>query len=254
MLLGPGAVSQSRWSIKAAVVATGLHWHPSENFGQRKDGARPQLIVLHYTAMLSAEAALARLCDPIHQVSAHYLISQLGVTWHLVEDHQRAWHAGAGRWGGIEDVNSYSIGIELANCGDHPFAEAQMRALEELLCNLLGRWSLPATAVIAHSDLAIGRKVDPGPRFDWLRLARQGLSVWPMPATGGDFHADVAAFGYRSTGTDDAAKISLLQAFRLRFRPAANGPLDALDCQLAAGLPQNFRPLTDGLFLPKQSF
>ena len=97
MLLGPGAVSQSRWSIKAAVVATGLHWHPSENFGHRKDGASPQLIVLHYTAMLSAEAALARLCDPIHQVSAHYLISQFGVTWHLVEDHQRAWHAGTGR-------------------------------------------------------------------------------------------------------------------------------------------------------------
>ncbi|MDG2406212.1 MAG: N-acetylmuramoyl-L-alanine amidase [Paracoccaceae bacterium] len=219
-------------------MLTGLQWHPSENFSQRKDWALPKLIVLHYTAMSSAEAALVRLCDPMYQVSAHYLISEYGVIWQLVEDCQRAWHAGVGCWGDIDDVNSYSIGIELANCGDHPFAEAQICALEDLLRALMGRWSLPAAAVIAHSDLAIGRKVDPGPRFDWQRLARQDLSVWPMPTTGGDFFANLAAFGYRLTGTDYAAKAALLQAFRLRFRPMATGPLDELDCQLAAGLSQ----------------
>ena len=217
-------------------MAVTPQWHPSQNHGPRKQGARPRLIVLHYTAMDSTEAALQRLCDPQYEVSAHYLVSPSGTLWQMVDETRRAWHAGAGQWGEITDVNSHSIGIELANRGDHPFAEAQMAKLEGLLADVMVRWSLTAPSVIAHSDLAIGRKFDPGARFDWRRLARQGLAVWPEPAAEGDFFKDAAAFGYRVAGPNTRAAAALLYAFRLRFRPMAQGPLDRVDCALAAGL------------------
>ena len=217
-------------------MAAQSQWHPSKNFGERKNAAKPSLIVLHYTAMTSTDAALQRLCDPAHEVSAHYLISNEGYTWQLVAETRRAWHAGAGLWGDVSDVNSHSIGIELTNAGDHPFAAPQMLALEILLRDVMERWSIPPQAVIAHSDFAIGRKRDPGPRFDWRRLAQQGLSVWPEPADAGNFFVDARAFGYRLPDCGQTAKAAFLQAFRSRFRPMAQGPLDAEDARLAAGL------------------
>lgn len=208
-----------------------------------------ELVVLHYTAMPTCGDALVRLRDPVAEVSAHYLVAEDGTIFSLVDEGVRAWHAGAGAWRGEADVNSRSIGIELANPGGRPFAEPQMRALEVLLAEVLQRHALPPQAVIAHSDMAPGRKGDPGPRFDWRRLALQGLAVWPglpgvpppqpSPTGGGggacdepsDFLHDLHAFGYPALGSD-----VLLQAFRLRFRPWARGPLDATDCSLAAGL------------------
>ena len=205
--------------------------HPSPNFGERRGGGRVELVVLHYTAMPSCAAALERLCDPAAEVSAHYLIDGDGAVLALVDEGARAWHAGAGSWGGLGDVNSRSIGIELANGGQEPFAEPQMAALERLLAGVLERHGLGAEAVIAHSDMAPERKGDPGPRFDWRRLAVQGLAVWPEPGAPGDFIADLRTFGY-----PEAALESLLTAFRLRFRPWARGPLDETDLVLAAGL------------------
>lgn len=204
--------------------------HPSPNFGERRGGARIGLIVLHYTVLDCAEA-LDRLCDPVAEVSAHYLIDRDGTVLSLVPEEARAWHAGAGEWRGAGDVNSRSIGIELVNSGAEPFAEPQMAALERLLADLMHRHALPPAAVIGHSDMAPDRKSDPGPRFDWRRLARQGLAVWPEPATPGDFLADLRAFGY-----PEASPGTLLAAFRLRFRPWAKGPLDDTDRALAAGL------------------
>ncbi len=207
-----------------------MRMHPSPNFGDRR-GKRVDLIVLHYTAMASAAEALARLCDPGPEVSAHYLIDRDGTVFHLVDEAMRAWHAGAGEWGGEGDVNSRSIGIELQNTGSEPFAEPQMAALEALLSDLLGRHALSPKAVIGHSDMAPDRKGDPGARFDWRRLALQGLTVWPVPAEPGDLQADLRAFGYPDAPTD-----TLLTAFRLRFRPWGEGPLDDTDRALAAGL------------------
>src|SRR5690606_35918468 len=114
--------------------------------------------------MASAEAALARLCDPVAEVSAHYLIGRDGRIWQLVEEEARAWHAGTGEWRGRGDVNSRSIGIELDNDGRSPFAAPLMDALEALLPGILARWSIPTHGVIAHSDFAPARKIDPGPR------------------------------------------------------------------------------------------
>lgn len=214
--------------------------HPSPNFGERRGAGRVELVVLHYTAMASCAEALARLCDPVTEVSAHYLIDSDGTVLSLVDEAARAWHAGAGTWGGTGDVNSRSIGIELANTGATPFAQAQMAALEWLLAGILARHALPPQAVIGHSDMAPDRKGDPGPRFDWRRLALQGVSVWPQaggPESAGpsDFAADLRAFGY-----PDAAPDVLLAAFRLRFRPFARGPIDATDCALAADLSRRF--------------
>lgn len=205
--------------------------HPSPNFGERRGRARVELVVLHYTAMPSCAAALERLCDPGAEVSAHYLIDGDGTVLSLVDEAARAWHAGAGEWGGAGDVNSRSIGIELANTGREPFAEAQMAALERLLAAMLERHGLRPEAVIGHSDMAPDRKGDPGPRFDWKRLAMQGLSVWPDLGEPGDFLADLRAFGY-----PEAPPETLLTAFRLRFRPGIQGPMDDRDRALAAGL------------------
>lgn len=221
--------------------------HPSPNFGDRRGGAAVDLIVLHYTVLDCAEA-LARLCDPVAEVSAHYLIDRDGTVLSLVDEEARAWHAGAGAWGGAGDVNSRSIGIELVNSGAEPFAERQMLALEELLAQVMARHGLGPQSVIAHSDMAPERKSDPGPRFDWRRLALQGLAVWPdaadgqrpspVPAQGDGAASDPVTFldDLRAFGYPEAPQEALLAAFRLRFRPWATGALDQTDLALAAGL------------------
>jgi N-acetylmuramoyl-L-alanine amidase len=217
--------------------------HPSPNHGPRRDGARPDLVVIHYTAMQSAYAALERLCDPEAEVSAHYLICEQGRIWQLVEEEQRAWHAGAGRWGAVTDVNSRSVGIELANRGDHPFAAAQMDALEGLLTQIMARWAIPPERVIGHSDMAPLRKCDPGARFDWRRLARRGLSIWPdadLATPPGDFLTDAAQAGFHPPEGCADAQTAVLTALRLRFRPQATGALDATDRAIAADIARRF--------------
>ncbi|SLN31318.1 N-acetylmuramoyl-L-alanine amidase AmiD precursor [Falsiruegeria litorea R37] len=219
----------------ASVDAEGAIWHPSPNCGPRRDGLTPSLVVVHYTAMQSAEAALERLCDPAAEVSAHYLIGQDGTLWQMVREADRAWHAGAGEWHGRCDINSRSVGIELDNRGDHPFAEPQMATLERLLPQILSRWGIASAGVIGHSDMAPGRKFDPGPRFDWQRLEQQGLAggrghdCGPQNAPWDVFRALAQRAGF-TADVDDA---TLLSAVRLRYRPWGRGTL----------APEDFSPL-----------
>lgn len=214
---------------------------PSPNFEPRAGGRRPDLVVLHYTAMRSAETALARLCDPSAKVSAHYLIGRDGRLWALVDEDARAWHAGVSMWGGEADVNSRSIGIELdypgfgEGCGATenpgarpPFFEAQMARLEALLRRIMARWSIAPQGVLAHSDVAPGRKRDPGEKFDWARLARSGLAVALDPDASRRVETvaagfDEAAFrgAARRFGYGDWPLEALLDGFRRRFRPMA---------------------------------
>ncbi|MFG5380733.1 N-acetylmuramoyl-L-alanine amidase [Yoonia sp. R2-816] len=196
------------------------------------------MVVIHYTAMETAEAALKTLCNPETEVSAHYLIAADGEVTSLVPEALRAWHAGAGRWGAVTDVNSRSIGIELANDGFSPFAAAQMDALTDLLRGIRARWDIRPERVIGHSDMAPGRKIDPGPRFDWRRLALEGLGVWPHAQTGdtAKFVPMMRAFGYNA----DADADLLLQVFRMRFRPGATGPLDPKDAGMITDLASRF--------------
>ncbi|MEM8959381.1 MAG: N-acetylmuramoyl-L-alanine amidase [Pseudomonadota bacterium] len=233
ILLAPGA--------PVPADAQGALWHPSPNFGPRRDGAGVSLVVIHYTAMESAEAALQRLSDPTFEVSAHYLIGDDGTLWQMVREAERAWHAGFGEWGGRADVNSRSIGIELDNPSDQPFPAVQMEVLQTLLQEVLARHDLPEEAVIGHSDMAPERKRDPGRLFDWRALAAAGLSVWPEPlqdhpaADEGRFLADAHRFGYPET---DLAH--LLDAVRQRFRPEATGPMSPEDMAIVADLARRF--------------
>jgi N-acetylmuramoyl-L-alanine amidase len=203
---------------------------PSPNFGARRGGVLPSLIVIHYTAMGSCAEARARLCDPAFEVSCHWLISETGVAEGLVPEDMRAWHAGAGEWAGLSDINSHSIGIELANSGSQPFSEPQMASLEDVLRGIMARWDIPPRRVIGHSDMAPTRKGDPGARFDWRRLGLQGLAVWPKGL--GDAEAALArsldAIGYPACDAD-----ARLAAFRLRFRPWGRGAESAEDRALA---------------------
>lgn len=218
--------------------------HPSPNFGPRRDGLLPRLVVIHFTGMAVMEEALERLCAPEHEVSAHYLIARDGRLFQLVEEEQRAWHAGHGTWGGLADINSRSIGIELDNTGSAPFSAPLMDRLEGLLAALLPRWNIPPEGVIGHQDFAPTRKWDPGPRFDWQRLARSGLAVWPepeLPMTAdrpeeAAFLAAAQGFGYPV----EAGLETLLATFRARFRPWATGPLAAADMAAIHDLARRF--------------
>ncbi|GAA6208010.1 N-acetylmuramoyl-L-alanine amidase [Cognatishimia sp. WU-CL00825] len=213
--------------------------YPSGNFGPRRENARPSLVVIHYTAMSDAQSALDTLCNPNTEVSAHYLIAADGRVFQMVDEAARAWHAGAGRWGDITDVNSHSIGIELDNKGDHGFSEPLMASLELLLEGVLKRWDIKPKGVIAHSDLAPQRKIDPGKRFDWARLAKRDLALWPDDKISTEEWAQSArTFGYPLDCDPDPEKANNLcfQAFRSRFCPWKTGAEDAEDRRIMARL------------------
>ncbi|MEE8445930.1 MAG: N-acetylmuramoyl-L-alanine amidase [Alphaproteobacteria bacterium] len=204
---------------------------PSPNHNARR--AAVDMLLLHYTGMASAAAALARMCDAEAKVSAHYMIEEDGVTWRLVAEENRAWHAGESFWAGERDINSHAIGIELVNPGHEfgyrPFPEAQMEALIDLASDILSRHPIPAARILGHADVAPRRRQDPGELFDWPRLARAGIGLWPEVPQGGNTMSDaeaqeaLARFGYE---TEDLP--ATLVAFQRHFRPAQiNGKLDA---------------------------
>lgn len=194
---------------------------PSPNHGARRGVVAPDMAVLHFTAMSTAEAAVERLRDPAAEVSCHWLIAEDGRIFQLVDETRRAWHAGLARWGGAVDVNSRSIGIELANDGAQPFPEPQMTALERLLDRTARRWAIPPERVIGHEDCAPVRKRDPGVRFDWRRLALGGRAVWLDGAPEAGAPADPAAFAEagRRFGYPVEDGPDWIAAFRRRFRP-----------------------------------
>ena len=192
---------------------------PSPNFGPRKSGGAVDMLVLHYTGMASAEASLDRLCDPEAQVSAHYLIDEVGAVYHLVDEEMRAWHAGLAYWRGETDVNSRSIGIELQNTGHDgglpDFPELQIEALITLSREILMRYPIPPIGIVGHSDIAPDRKQDPGERFPWQRLADAGIGVFPKAGLSTDRSLDALL---TEIGYDPAAK-DRESAFKRRFLP-----------------------------------
>jgi N-acetylmuramoyl-L-alanine amidase len=200
---------------------------PSPNWNER---ALPiSMVVLHYTGMESAEAALARLTDPAAQVSAHYLIDEDGTVTRLVAEDKRAWHAGKAYWRGITDVNSASIGIELVNPGHElgyrPFTDEQMSSLAPLLAVIMRRHRIDPSMVLGHSDVAPQRKQDPGELFDWEMLSSLGLALeTPRPRirllheNPGAFYLALERFGY-----DIADGHAAVAAFERRWRPRRIG-------------------------------
>lgn len=191
----------------------GALWQPSPNFDQR----RPNFVILHQTSNDTAAKALATLTDPQRGVSAHYLIGRDGTVIQLVDESARAWHAGDSWWGGNTDLNSASIGIELDNTGNEEFAAAQIDALLGLLGELRLRHRIPQANYLAHGDVAPMRKVDPGRRFPWQRLAAQGFGLWcetPPAAAPAGFDA---LLGLQALGYDVRAPAAARAAFRRHF-------------------------------------
>lgn len=189
---------------------------PSPNHDARPDGAVISMLVLHYTDMPSAEAALRRLCDPLAEVSAHYLIDEAGTIHRLVPEARRAWHAGKSHWRGIEGLNAVSLGIELANPGHslgyRAFPPAQTAALIALARDIVARHAIPPRNVVGHSDIAPERKLDPGELFDWRALAAQGIGLWPEPVS----ETTVAPFALLSEG-DQGPRVSALRTALARY-------------------------------------
>ena len=210
---------------------------PSPNFTKRRGTSKPDMVVLHYTATSSASNALNTLCSSKAQVSAHYLISENGCIFNLVDENKRAWHAGLSQWGGISDINSHSIGIELSNDGFSPFGEKLMGSLEILLKEILKKWNIPVHRVLGHSDISPGRKIDPGRKFDWERLSLSGLAIFVeskgiLKVDRNKFVSDLKRFGYNV----EVPFETLLLSFRLRFNPFVVGPLSKNDVTIANNL------------------
>lgn len=223
---------------------------PSPNFGDRQavDGViGVRHLVVHYTGMVGAAAALARLTDAAAQVSAHYLVDDDGAITRMVAEDKRAWHAGKSFWRGVRDINSTSIGIEIVNPGhDHgyiAFPEAQIAALIELAAGIVDRHAITPDNIVGHSDIAPGRKIDPGELFPWRRLADAGIGLWPEPSRPLPGVPNLTAafrrlseIGYPvpindMLGSDllspDSGATDVLAAFQRRFRPQrVDGILD----------------------------
>lgn len=213
--------------------------HASPNVGERRGRLGPRILIMHYTGMASAAKAIDWLSRPESKVSCHYVIDEAGRITQMVPERLRAWHAGVAHWAGETDVNSASIGIEIQNPGHedgyHPFPRAQMRAVRDLALDIVARHTIAPERVLAHSDVAPLRKIDPGEKFDWRWLALAGVGHWvPAVPMRGEIPAIedagmlaamrsmLVAYGY-GVGVDGASGPDLatvVRAFQRHFRPA----------------------------------
>jgi len=227
----------------------GVEVRVSPNFGPRVGVTAPDMIVLHYTGMASGEGAESWLCDPASEVSSHYLVHEDGRIVQMVREGDRAWHAGLGSWKGVTDVNSRSVGIEIVNPGHflgYPdFPDRQIEAVIALCAGICRRHGIPPERILAHSDVAPGRKIDPGEKFPWDRLAAAGVAAgrheplvhggpWIGPGASGKaverLQTMLAMYGYgvEITGRFDPLTRVVVEAFQRRFRPSRiDGIVDA---------------------------
>lgn len=235
---------------------------PAINVEPRRVGLRPSLLILHYTGMSSAPKAVAWLACAQSQVSCHYVVDEAGLITQLVPEGLRAWHAGVAVWHGESDINSASIGIEIQNPGhEHGYPEfpaAQMAAVAALSRDIIARHALEPHNILAHSDVAPARKIDPGEKFDWSYLHRAGVGHWieptPLDPDDAGFEPGYAGpavlqaqaalqrygYGVEITGTLDEATGFALRAFQLHFRPArVDARLDASTLQTLERLTQS---------------
>ena len=220
---------------------TGAEVRVSPNFGPRREGARPSIIVLHYTGMETGEGAEAWLCNPESEVSSHYLVHEDGRVVQMVRETDRAWHAGRGSWQALTDINSHSIGIEIQNPGHQhgypDFPAAQMNAVVALGKDIARRHAMAADAVLAHSDIAPARKIDPGEKFNWMLLAREGLGLWVRPSL---VRADDPGLGLGDSGSRVARAQELLALYGYHVEPT--GILNEETGQVLKAFQAHFRP------------
>jgi N-acetylmuramoyl-L-alanine amidase len=238
-------MSRNLFAADSCVVA---EVDPSPNFGERKDGRRVDMVLLHYTGMRHADAALELLKAPGSEVSCHYFVYEDGRIVQLVQESQRAWHAGKSFWAGESDVNSCSIGIEIVNPGhDHgypPFPKRQIAAVTALCRSIQTRHNIPPTRVLAHSDVAPARKQDPGEKFPWRTLYESGVGHWVKPAPIMDFGQTLRP-GDRSNAVATMQKLLAEYGYGIEV----NSEYDVTTRDVVAAFQRHFRQeRVDGVF------
>ena len=197
--------------IDSAKAAPG--WVGTTNFNMRK----PNFVIIHHTAQNNCEQTLNTFTLPRTEVSAHYVICKDGTVQHMLNDYLRAWHAGAGKWGNVTDINSVSIGIELDNNGTEPFTEAQINSLLFVLKTLKKNYNIPTANFIGHADIAPSRKVDPSKFFPWQQLAANGFGNWYDTLNVKQPDNFNAVQALRIIGYDTKDSIAAIKAFKLHF-------------------------------------
>ncbi|AHF15921.1 N-acetylmuramoyl-L-alanine amidase [Niabella soli] len=194
--------------------AVNAQWYTTVNFDARK----PNFVILHHTAQTSAEQTLFTFSITRTGVSAHFVVGRDGLTYQMLNEYMRAWHAGKSRWGAITDMNSCSIGIEIDNNGEEPFSEPQVESLLKLLGYLKNKFGIPQANFIGHADIAPGRKDDPSKYFPWKRLADAGFGYWydstNLQQPPADFNALLAL---RVIGYDVSNPATAIKSFKLHF-------------------------------------
>jgi N-acetylmuramoyl-L-alanine amidase len=213
----------------------------SPNFNERK--APPDMVVLHYTGMKTGAEALARMCDPAAQVSAHYMVEEDGQVYRLVPEERRAWHAGVSFWKGETDINGCSIGIEIVNPGHEfgyrDFPAAQIDAVIGLLDGIRERWDIPDHRILGHSDIAPARKEDPGERFPWAELAAHGHGLWVTP----DMPPEGTLGPPLGLGETGLGVFSLQSALgKLGYNILAGGPYDGETATIVTAFQRHWLP------------
>lgn len=217
---------------------------PSPNFDARPEGVPIDILIMHYTGMQTAKAALDRLCDPDARVSSHYTVDEDGAIYRHVAEEHRAFHAGVSYWAGATDINARSVGIEIVNPGHEfgyrPFPDVQIEAVIALSKEILSRHPIPKTRVIGHSDVAPARKADPGEFFPWKRLAEEGIGQWPLRtdiALNLPFDVALRAYGYGIQPDGPATLEQVIVAFQRHFRPTRIDGTPDSECEgILAGL------------------
>jgi N-acetylmuramoyl-L-alanine amidase len=247
-------------------LANRVMW--AANAEPRRNARRVDMVILHYTGMETAEAACDFLCRPESGVSCHYLVDEDGTIIQMVGEEMRAWHAGVSCWKGETDTNSRSIGIEIQNPGHRlgyrGFPEPQMDAVVALCRDIVSRHDIPPEHVLAHSDVAPGRKIDPGELFDWARLHAHGIGHWVEPAGPDATSLDaedmltyqrlLMHYGYAIavTGTCDEVTVKVTDAFRRHFQPRQLGlPPDRSALRAVERLAQGLRQSSNRSLTPE---
>jgi N-acetyl-anhydromuramyl-L-alanine amidase AmpD len=209
----------------------------SPNFDNRKPNTQPEFIIVHYTEC-DFDLSMYLLTDDrrINPVSAHYLVDEKGKVFQLVDEDKTAWHAGVSRWGDKDSLNTWSIGIELVNMGAcknfPPYPSVQIESVTRLCQDIKARHAILDRYVLGHSDIAPMRKYDPGPKFDWDFLAKNGVGLYPatemIPVEKLnllDTQKQLKQFGYDcpENGIMDEKTKAVMNAFHCHYVPAKHG-------------------------------
>lgn len=236
----PTAPAASTPGPAAAVRAPRI----DRSYTSQNEDSRSLFIVLHYT-VLDWEKSLKVLTTG-GQVSSHYLVRENPpVSYQLVDENRRSWHAGASYWAGHTNLNSSSIGIEIVNPGYvdgpagrvyAPFPQAQIDEVIALVRDIQQRHHVKPERILGHSDIAPGRKQDPGPQFPWKQFADAGLIPWPdapqvalktlehevAPRDVAWLQERLARIGYNvpRTGQLDTATKDVVTSFQMKYRPS----------------------------------